>query len=61
MNSEMPAGNEQFGEMAALTPLTMQCEMKVCRPQASAWKPPPRQAVKTLEASKLGRAHFEYI
>jgi hypothetical protein len=31
--------------------LKKQCEMRVCRPQGSAWKPPLPQYAKTLAAS----------
>jgi len=49
MNGEA-AYNKQFGAMAAVTTQKMQCEMQVCRPQESTWKPPlPQYAGRCMQ------------
>ena len=44
----MPAHNERFCEMAAVTPQTILCEFTRYYPAGSSVKPPPRKAAGTL-------------
>jgi len=50
--NRLPAYNEHIGEIAALAPQKRQCEFGSYYPARTFVKPLPRQAAKTLHASR---------
>jgi hypothetical protein len=50
IRTEMPAHNERFGAMAAVPRRQFCGKLNVITPQHVQWKPPLRQAARTLAA-----------